>query len=264
MERAIYFSDYDKLKEEDLRNYSRIYFGNEFCDELTPELDTIKEVVSMIGDKEKLFTLMTCYVSEDKIRNYYKIIELLAKLKPGSEVVINDWGILNICLQNNLSPVLGRLLVRQKRDPRISHFIRHLPELPKIRMEQTGLNKYFTDFIKRHKIKRMELDNLLQGIDMAELQYSDFSYSVYLPYGYITTSRICLLRCINTGRHIKRLNSLPCSYACRNGLFKLRNKHIKETLFIKGNTLFFKNYSESFLEDESRIDRIVYEPEIPD
>jgi hypothetical protein len=262
MEKAVYFSDINKLRSHNF-DYDRIYFGNEFCDELIPSLDDLKFAISVAKEKNKDLSFVTCYVSEYKIKKYYHLLNTLAGLAPRSEVIINDWGVLGICLQNNLTPVLGRLLVRQKRDPRISFFMKLLPDLSRLRVHQTGLNNYFKDFLKTQSINRIELDNLIQGIDMNELQDVNFGYSVYIPYGYVTTTRICFFRNKNISKN-KRFSILPCINKSECGLAKLYNKQIKDNLFMRGNTIFFKNTSQSFLKLDSRINRIVHEPEIPD
>jgi len=262
MENVVYFSDINKLKSNNL-DCDRIYFGNEFCDERIPSLDDLRVAISIAKERNKGFGFVTCYVSEYKIEKYYCLLNALAELLPGSEVIINDWGILKICLQNNLTPVLGRLLVRQKRDPRISSFMKLLPDLSKLRLHQTGLSNYFKDFLKTQCINRIELDNLIQGIDINELQDVNFNYSIYIPYGYVTTTRICFFRNKNLSKD-KRFSILPCTNKSNCGLAKLHNRQIKDILFMRGNTIFFKNTSQVFLKSDSRIDRIVHELEIPD
>ncbi len=263
MEKAVYFSSTQKLKTYNLDNYGRIYFGNEFCDELIPSRPKLEEAISIASDHRKSLSFVTCYVSEHKIKQYYALIELLAKLVPGSEVIINDWGMLKMCFDNELEPVLGRLLVKQKRDPRIAHFTESLPEKARLRLRQMGLNDFFLNFLKKQNIKRIELDNLLQGIDTDELRDSGFSYSVYIPYGYITTTRICFFRNRNKGIE-KKFSIVPCAHECSNDMLKLDNRHMKEKLLMKGNTIFFRNSAEYFTNAGTGINRIVHEPDIPD
>ena len=263
MEYAIYFSKIDKLKACDLDKYERVYFGNEFCDQLIPSIAKFEDALSFVKKMEKRISFVTCYVSEHNIKKYHPLIELLAKNAPDSEVIINDLGLLRICLQNNLTPVLGRLLVKQKRDPRIAKFIGSLSPREKLHMQQAGLNKYFIDFLKRKNINRIELDNLLQNIDINELQDSGFSFALYVPYGYITTTRLCLFRNKNK-EDSGRLDLMPCNRECARGPVKLHNKRLKEILFMKGNTIFFKNTSEDLLRHNSKIDRVIHQPEIPD
>ncbi len=262
MEKAVYFSSTRKLRVYDLDNYGRIYFGNEFCDELIPSRLELQDAISIASEHRKSLSFVTCYVSEHKIKQYYALIELLAKLIPGSEVVINDWGMLKMCFENGVEPVLGRLLVKQKRDPRIAHFIESLPETARLRLRQMGLNDFFLGFLRKQNIRRIELDNLLQGIDKGELRDSGFSYSVYIPYGYITTTRICFFRNRNKGVE-KKFSITPCAHECSNDVLKLDNRHMKEKLLMKGNTIFFKNSAEYFTDKGTRINRIVYEPDIP-
>lgn len=261
MENAVYFSNIDKLRLYSF-DYDRIYFGNEFCDELIPSLTDLKYALSWAKEKNKSFSFVTGYVSEFKIEKYRSLLSVLAELAPGSEVIINDWGLLRMCLQNNLVPVLGRLLVRQKRDPRIAFFAKLLSKATRLRLHQTGLSNSFKTFLETQQIARIELDNLIQGMDMNELQDVNFSYSVYVPFGYITTTRICYFRNRSLSKN-KRFSILPCTRLKECGLAKLHNKQMKDPLFMRGNTIFFKNNSQAFLEFDSRINRIVHQPEIP-
>lgn len=265
MEQAVYFSNIKTLRSRHPGfKQGRVYFGNEFCDELIPSPEDLKEALSIVLGDNKRFTLMTCYVSEHKIRRYWCLLETLAQTIPAGEVVINDWGLLAVCLENGLTPVLGRLLTRQKRDPRIVDFVQKVVSPARCRLQQMGLNDATIDFLKQHRIHRIELDNLSQGIDPGQIRDSGMSYSVYVPFGYVTTSRICFFRNKDRERGEKFMIG-PCAAACRGGrILRLRNKQMQPFLFMKGNTVFAKNPRKPFFGPGQSVDRLVYEPVLPE
>jgi len=76
---------------------------------LIPSLKELEDVVAMVREQKKKFSFMTCFVSEYRMENVNLLIELLAKIAPDSEVIINDWGTLRACLQNKLTPSLAYL-----------------------------------------------------------------------------------------------------------------------------------------------------------
>jgi len=65
------------------------------------------------------FSLVTSYVTNNAINKFREIFENLSKIKPDSEIVINDWGLLSISKQYKFRLVLGRLLTKQKKGQRL-------------------------------------------------------------------------------------------------------------------------------------------------
>ena len=107
-------------------DFSRLYFGQEFCQNLIPSPDELEQAYYISKQLGWNFTYVTNgYLTEeghDKIRaNIEKMKEIRANL----EVVVNDWGTLNII--HNEYPqlmghmVLGRVLNKQTRLNLFSH-----------------------------------------------------------------------------------------------------------------------------------------------
>ena len=205
------------------------------------------------------------------------------------EVVVNDWGVLNRvnCKYLNLTPVLGRLLTKQKRGPRLVELLkrRTRPRLvespddpgtrylvlqkklpidldPYYKGSNTSSVPIIHDFLLNRRIRRIELDNTLQGLFL-ELPQDKISASVYLPYVYITTTFFCPTAGCDQER-TSVLKIKPCKKECQRYVFKLRHKTMPKVILLKGNTQFYKNSKLSINELKmSGINRIVYEPEIP-
>ena len=120
MEQTLFISNLSGLKyfQED---FTRIYFGQEFCERLLPSQDDIEKVCAFSERENVHLTLVTPYVTDKGLLKVEKLIELFADKMPGAEVVFNDWGVFQFFKEKGLDvkPVLGRLLNKQKRGPRL-------------------------------------------------------------------------------------------------------------------------------------------------
>jgi len=285
MEKALFITAVKNLKNITPR-YNRVYFGNEFCEKLIPQLDKLKEIVAHCSKKNLGFSLVTPYVTNSGLEKLEKLFLWLKSNKINCEVIINDYGVLDLINEKYhiLSPVLGRLLTKQKRDPRILNLIKRKSEKYRFFKKDNEYNvilekkipdaliSYFKEtninvpvvqnFLRDYRIARVEIDNLLQGMNL-RIPKRDFCISLYVPYGYITTTRRCSA---NPFRNEKRFfcRISHCRKECKIYSLKLRNKYLPLT-YKKGNTIFFKNNripSQKELIGKG-INRVVYQPEIP-
>lgn len=288
MEKAIFITKIVQLKYINNR-YSRLYFGNEFCERLIPSPFVLKQVLRYAKKKKLDFSLVTPYVTNDGLKRLEPLLKLLKNGKINCEVIVNDWGVLNLVNRKYpcFTPALGRLLTKQKRDPRLERLLKRESKLrvvkvahnPKTRLLifqiklPLGLDPYYKgsnassvpvihDFLVSRRIKRIELDNTVQGLFL-QLPKDKISASVYYPYVYITTTFFCSTAgCDEKNKSVFKIKS--CRKQCQKYVFRLRNKSISKVIFLKGNTQFYKNprLSTGKLK-ESGVDRIVYQPQIP-
>lgn len=288
MERAIFISKISQLGYLN-RKYSRIYFGNEFCQRLIPSIPDLMKVLTYIKGKGLDFSLVTPYVTNEGIMKLEALFGLLKTLGFTCEVVVNDWGVLYLVNRKypKLIPILGRLLTKQKRGPRIIKLLKRDTkqwflkdkENPKIKYlvikkklpleldpyykgSNTSSVPLIHNFLISQRIKRIELDNPAQGLFL-NLPKGKISASVYLPYVYISTTFFCpTVGCNQKEKPFLKIK--PCNRECQKYIFKLRHKTMPKVIFLKGNTFFYKCSRLSIKELEgSGVDRIVYEPEIP-
>lgn len=288
LEQALFISKLSHLKYLRER-YSRIYFGNEFCQRLIPSVFDLKKVLEYTRKKRLNFSLATPYVTEYGLRKLEILFDLLTEAGFDSEVIVNDWGVLDLVSSNypGLRPVLGRLLTKQKRGPRLMKLLKRdgrprliidprSPDISHLVFQKRlplALDPYYRgsnassvpiihNYLIDRGIKRIELDNTLQGLSL-ELPEGEISASLYLPYIYISTTFFCP----TAGCDQKRSSLLkikPCNRQCQKYIFKLRHKTMPKTLFLKGNTIFYKHSRLPAKNlQEIGIDRIVREPEIP-
>ncbi len=256
IEQALHINEISELKLLS-RQYSRLYFGSGFCNWRIPSLSEVEEIVGFAGSKDIALTMVTSYCSDSYILQYKQIIEYIIKRHPKLEVVINDWGIFKLCKDLPIKMVLGRLLVKQKRDPRLAELTGTLPPEARKRIRGLGLNKYLLNFLCKENVKRIELDNVSQGIDLTETN-NELLFSLNIPYVYITLSRYCKF---NIKSSKDRFKFSRCS-SKRCGSIEICNKNIKSPLFLQGNALFYKNYILPEDLEHSKIDRIVYDSSI--
>lgn len=266
----------DRLK--DIKNdVERVYFGNEFCENLIPEPKLLEKWYFRIRDKKKSFSLVTPFVTNYGIKRIKYLCAFLNE-QGGAEVIFNDWGVFRIMREKfrRVNPVLGRLLTKQRRDPRILKILlgrqkmvkrffqdrkRKVLLVPKrvplelIRHYRASLINLpiFQKYLLSEGINRVEIDNLIWGMNI-KLD-KRIKASIYLPYGYITTTRMC-------GK--LNLTYAACKSECKRYYFALTNKSLPVPIYAIGNTVFFKSkLSEPQRLIRSGIDRLVYQPKLP-
>lgn len=264
MEQAVFISKLSHLQYCD-ENFTRLYFGNEFCERLIPTKQQINKVLAFTDKKNLAFTLMTPYVTNQGLRKLEDIISLVAAKKPESELVFNDWGVFQFVKEQrpNVKPVLGRLLTKMKRGPRIMNILDKVPAETRTYLRQSNLNvPDVTGFLKAEGIYRVELDNLLQGLDLHDTDQTVHK-SLYLPFAFVTTSRFCLsANCAEADKR-EYVGVFPCKKECQVYTFNLANPVMTVPLLRKGNSIFFMNDNIADVIVKKQIDRIVIEPEIP-
>ncbi len=260
-EYALFVSQADKLQYL-TDQHRRVYYGDEFCERLLPGAQELTRVLERVRDAGRAFTLVTPYVTEAGLAQ----VEALAALLPaGTEVVFNDWGVFRL-LKNRypaLVPVMGRLLTKIKRGPRIMNFLDKLPPAALEHYRRTNLDvPRYQRFLEDNNIGRAELDNPLQGLDLSGVS-TRLRLSLYIPFAYVTTTRFCLTANVDTPDKKGFIGVFPCQRECRTYTFYLDNAAMTTMLIRRGNTIFFRNTAISETIRASHVDRVVVSPEIP-
>lgn len=213
MEKAIFISKIRDLEHATCK-YNRLYFGNEFCERLIPGEDDLARAVRHCRINGLHFSLVTPYMTDKGLNLCERLFKWLVTHKVNCEVIINDYGGLDLINRKFeiLQPVLGRLLCKQKKDPRIALLVKDgakrtiftkkedkyilaiptkIPETLVSYFRETVTNvRLFQRYLANWRIRRVELDNLLQGINV-EFPRERLAGSLYFPYAYITTTRRC-------------------------------------------------------------------------
>ena len=264
MEQALYITKTGNLHYWN-DDFHRLYFGVEFCERLLPSPAQLTRALDFSRNQKRPFTLVTPYVTNSGLDKIEKLLNLLSDSYPESEVVFNDWGVFHLLKEEALplKPVLGRLLNKMKRGPRILPVKEMIPQTSSNYFMTPGLSiPAIQKFLLDKAINRVEFDNLLQGLNLDGIS-DDLHLSLYLPFAYITTTRFCFMSSATDIADII-IGILPCKKECQDYAFSLTNPVMTTPLIRKGNTIFFSNEQipEQHIRSK-RIDRIVVQPEIP-
>lgn len=263
IERALYMTKASDLKHYD-SSFSRIYFGNEFCQLLAPSSRELAGVISFVADKGLDFTFITPYAADSGLEAWKPLLRMVADEVPRAEIVFNDWGFFQLIkeISMDLQPVMGRLLNKMKRGPRWMVLADVLPPECIEYLKGSNLDvPAYQSFLARHGVTRVEMDNVLQG-NAVNLSASGLRGSLYIPYAYVTTTRLCLANsCKGLGQDEVAISG--CRKECRKYTFTLRHPVMPVPLISRGNTKFLCHGELPEDLEQKGIDRIVHEPEVP-
>jgi len=245
------------------KGYSRLYYGNEFCEHLLPSLEELKQALDFALARKIQFTLVTPFLTDGGLAKLEPLLSYLKKNHPMSEIVANDWGLLHkLSSQFRFGGlILGRILVKQYRDPCFKKLRYRIKKRASNFFKTSNIDFSYdrmVSFLSAKGISRIELDNLMQGI----IRKTSLKASLYFPYGYVAPTRYCPTALI--AQKIKSVRVIPiCSKECQGHTFRLIHPFVPKDLLLKGNTIFFKNEALPRSLEKMSIDRLVFEPEIP-
>lgn len=280
MEKAIHITCLKNLKYFRKGKYQRIYWGAEFCQNLIPSLADTEKALRFTRQNNLGFSLVTPFVTECGLKRLKEILKWLKQKRAKTEIIVNDWGILEL-LSTEFKGVfelgLGRLLVRQSRDPAMKRVLEKQPlfavkgkdgrisiivHRPPAKIYQKGIKASYVNspllqsLLSGFGIERVELNNLIQGLNLAEIRLKK---SLYTPYVNISTTRFCPME--TRLQRIYRIN--VCRRECQGYYDILRNKAIPKVIYKRGNTTFYKNPVDIKEAVGLGVDRLVFQPELP-
>jgi len=263
-EKALYITCYDDLTQWS-SCFTRIYFGAEFCEHLIPCKQDFEKVLSFIKSRDLDFTLVTPPLTNRGIDSLREASNLFSKMsldKHGFEVVINDWGTISIFNSFGCPFLLGRLIVRQITDPFTVKLQADMDKEEIFSYIGVKMNSAYADFVKSHNVSGLELDNPLTEFLIRE-DYG-LHLSLYLPFGFVTSSRNCHYYFIKNGKKRVGIRSESCGRECLEGYLVLDNKKYNRHIFLRGKTGFFRNDSlPDIVRNGNKIKRLVFEPSLP-
>lgn len=257
-------------------SFTRCAYGNEFCEHLIPSPDQLQAVLTAARERGMSLTLLTPYVSDVGIDLLRPLFEVLSETG-SSEVAFNDWGVLNLLRRDfpKLQPVQGRLMNKSLRDPRVTgvYASSDAPAPALISLRRSNLDcASYTGFLSGLGVDSVELDNLPQGVDLSFAE-SGVKASAYVPFGFISTSRICMAAGIHYDKRDKFQPGAPCHHECQTHLLEYTYTNTPfdnrdQKFYLKGNSYFYV-HTEAMLRglfEQSRsglIDRMVFQPRLP-
>lgn len=227
-QQALFLASPDDLPAGD---WSRLYFGAEFCPWRFPSTEQLIRSVDFSHQSGLPVTIATPVLNETFLPRFKRQMkDLLPCLSAEDELLVSDLGAIRLVreLSATVSIIAGRVLSGQKRGPRIVDLDLKMSELEYFRQSrwhQSGA----AEFLVEHGIRRVELDNLLQGV--APLP-GPLVASLHLPYAMVTSSRNCPVRAPG--------DYGPCPGGCGDA-FRLTTPQSDIPLYQAGNTQFLMN-----------------------
>lgn len=256
--------------------FTRCAFGAEFCENLLPSPDALKAVRSAARERGLQFTFLTPYAGNAGIARLRKLLPLLDR----DEVVFNDWGVLHVLRREfpSLIPVQGRLLNKSLRDPRIMAVYAAAPangphSATLAALQRSNLdNESYIKLLQRLGVAGVELDNLPQGTDLS-FAGRGLAVAVYLPFGFISTSRVCMAAGLHARKPDKFQPGAPCRQECQTHMLAYTYSNSpfgnrEQKFYLKGNTYFYAHTApmlQSLLDHAAhgRVSRLVFQPRLP-
>jgi len=154
--------------------------------------------------------------------------------------------------------VLGRLLSRQKRDPRFAE----LPHASNIAAAELSLSSFstpsFSKFFLDIGISRAGFDSLPRGVDVSSADGLEFD--AYWPWVYVTSGRSCQL----LGARDPKKGKYPLDEPCGNVCLIMEMEPENEGSFYavqKGNAVWMEVLNPGKM--LGNFTRLVYEPVVP-
>ncbi|MAG21925.1 MAG: hypothetical protein CL943_01285 [Candidatus Diapherotrites archaeon] len=236
-EKAILVQNLSEFEKQNLNEFDRVYFGDETCDRLIPSSTELKKAMIFCKKKGLAFSFVTPFCTNQGVKKLKLLLEQLGN----EELIVNDFGILKEAAKfENIELVAGRLLNRQYRDPRISLF-KGAPDAMTDHLRSShAASKLFQKLLLDNNVKRVELDNLLQGIT-TNLTGSGLAGSLYYPCVFIAATRFCLTANCDKLSHSKKIGIFPCKRECAKYSFSFEGKEFDRPLLLFGNALYFEN-----------------------
>lgn len=244
---------------------TRVYLGHEFCERLLPTVESFSTRLREALRARLAVSFVTPYVTERGLRRLGALCATLAELCPDAEVVFSDWGTLRMLRSEfpSLVPVLGRLLIKMKSGSRIAELSSRFNAETASYFRTCSLDvPVYREFLLAQGISRVELDDPLQGLDL-DLRGTGISASIYTPYGYIATTRLCLSASCDRHGLEDEVGIFSCRKECRRMSFEIEPLGSSAAQYRKGNTLFYRSDGLPEGLADRGIDRVVVEPGLP-
>lgn len=258
-------------------NIEGIYFGQETCENLIPTLKFVEQAVEYCNAKEYLFTFATPYVGPKGMEKLRKIFTYLDENAPDSEVVVNDYGVLHLLDTEfkNLTPVLGRLLIKMKRDPRFSLSGFEIANVEIKNLKRIEVNQaealqgsslelsVYQEFLKEKGVERVGIDTVSQGVNSKALKKWGLPVDLYWPWTYITSNRSCTIAAYTQPGKETHPTDEPCNFQCKKYEFAFKSDKKMLPSVARGNAVWMNTKSLHTEFFQAGFDRLIYEPYIP-
>jgi hypothetical protein len=236
------FSNASEPGEGFTRSFDRIYIGDEFCPHRLPRLAELEALFNFARDSRKQITLLTPLLTDYGVEGLSSLLDRLHERFLEAEVVANDWGVILFLKEEypEFRLAAGRLLDKGFKDPRLSN--------PRALASQS---QEMEAVLKKSSFDSPALQRKLVELDVERIERDMFPYSgsppasaarlktsIYFPYGYITTGRVCWMSTFGESSESKFVPPSDCSRPCNGISVKLEHSDAALPVFQSGGTVY--------------------------
>jgi len=211
-----------------------LYIGSEFCQRRLPAKADMESLLSEYNGK---IVLVTPHITDAGAGRVEELLEILAGSQREYEVVINDWGILNMLIVKNVKArrILGRIQVSRY----LNKFHYEIPGAGSVNGGFTDFPPEFIQFAKFHGISAFEFNIPGHMLHTAEtLRAEGISSHIYYPFAYLNMSRFC-----KWPSEYKAFMKSPddgCSSECFSKIAVVHNAYMKEEMYAYENAYLMR------------------------
>ena len=174
----------------------RFYIGNQFCHNLFPIEEQLFSIMDKVYSEGSEITLVFSYIREFMLLSVGKLLEKVDNWccihGVNVEIVVNDWAMVEMLCgkTSRLHPVLGTLLNKRKKDPRMKY-----KSGDTLLFQQNSLNAgFYRDFLaEEFHIHRYEWESCGYPQELPPGKNS-----LHLPFYQTNTSQYCPLYALCT------------------------------------------------------------------
>ena len=259
------------ITQRGLCRFTHLYFGAEFCEYLLPSRTELEEYIRISKDTGLFPVFVTPVVTDYGISRLVESFDYLDAQDIQYAVVVNDYGVLTLLdTQHSVCEIIaGRVLDKTSHDPRIPEdelLQYYSPAGIRYACEPGIESGRSTDILSKMGICRFEFDLPIVGL---ELKSTKAHHSLYWPFHYLSTGRVCIFRSINkTGKEKFLVGDIPCNRPCKKLELELRKplngyhfehgiRKSSQYLMQKGNTLFYLYENPNISQQFTQFDRII-------
>ena len=233
----------EEAKKSVPRRIRRLYVGDEFCLNRLPSVKEMDGFLGMARARNWPVTLLTPPLTDEGLEECVPLFSRLAEDDPGTEVVVNDWGALLFLKERypGFRLATGRLLNKAFKDPRLlepERFQQLSQEAADLLNGCTFDSLEFQEEMRRLGVKRLERDLLPYGSARVKSP-EGLGVSVYFPFGYVTTGRVCWIASFHRSGREKFSLGKSCDRLCSRLSLKLNSPDSRFELFQAGNGIFY-------------------------
>lgn len=256
---------YKQFVNEEL---SFLYFGNEFCEYRLPSAEQLRRLSELCFKEDLTPFFVTPPVTDYGLEIIEQLMDIVFCEKLLSDVVVNDVGVMTLIHRKypGINLIAGRILDKTSHDSRAtsSELEMYYGENGiKYAMTPGVVSRPSLTVFQEYGVTRFEFDLPKVGLMLPDY----IGCSLYWPYSYLTTGRVCLFHSmVSDARQTHLVGNHDCNQLCRkyqiekrkpiNGLVTDNGQKISELfLFQKGNTIFYVNDIKDEKQFSSRLEQ---------